>query len=260
MHTVDCQKNIAWPQRLANCLQQARYPVALTGAGISVASGIPDFRSVGGLWSMFPPQEYATLRVFQKSPKKAWCLYRALGKMLQGAKPNKAHKAIAQLQQMQWLKGLITQNIDGLHQEAGSNDCLEIHGNHHMLHCLRCMYSRHFQASDLLCTPYPFCPQCKQPLKPHIVLFGEAVHALDDVARIADQADLLLVIGTSCSVYPAADIPHVVHRNGGMILEFNVEPVLGCGDLSKLTDFYFPGKVTETLPYFVTQVQPVGRI
>ncbi len=257
MHTVHCQKKVVLPEALRVALGQARHPMALTGAGISVASGIPDFRSSGGVWSIFNPQEFATLRVFQQNPGKAWQLYRALGKILQGAKPNKAHKALSRLQQLHWLKSLVTQNVDGLHQDAGSEGCLEIHGNHRMLHCPACTYRRPVQPDDLICEPYPGCPVCDQPLKPHIVLFGEAVHAMEDIFQAAQHADILLVIGTSGSVYPAADIPYIVHGNGGVILEFNLESSLGVTAGSRLTDFHFPGKVTDSLPYFTEQLEAV---
>ncbi|PIE58577.1 MAG: hypothetical protein CSA33_02655 [Desulfobulbus propionicus] len=245
------------PQELVDVLAQSRFPLALTGAGISVPSGIPDFRSADGLWTMFDPLEYATLRVFQRDPGKAWLLYRALGETLEGKQPNTAHKALAKLEQLPWLRGLITQNIDGLHQSAGSEQCLEIHGTHHWVHCLECSFQRPMEANDLRRMPYPCCPVCEAPLKPNIVLFGESVHRMEEVEYLAAQADLLLVIGTSCATYPAADIPSTVHRKGGVILEFNLASCLGESVPSGLTRFFFPGNVTKSLPFFVDQVKRV---
>ena len=135
--TID-QDNTKYLEEAARCFRTAHQPVALTGAGSSVGSGIADFRSPGGLWTFFSPEEYATLDVFLNNPEKAWRLYRKLGKELLGKKPNKAHHVLAQFESSNLLGGLVTQNVDGLHQAAGSKNVLEIHGNHHQLHCLQC--------------------------------------------------------------------------------------------------------------------------
>ncbi|MBP7517356.1 MAG: RNA polymerase subunit sigma, partial [Desulfobulbus sp.] len=117
-------------------LRSARKAVALTGAGVSVASGIPDFRSAGGLWTVFSPDEYATLEVFHRDPAKAWELYRALGRTLLGRSPNPAHHALAEMERQGLIQGIITQNVDNLHQQAGSTRVFEIHGDHQHLQCL----------------------------------------------------------------------------------------------------------------------------
>ncbi len=228
----------------------SRYPVALTGAGISVPSGIPDFRSPGGLWRLFRPEEYATLEVFLEQPDKAWELYRALGKVLQGKVPNKGHEALVTLEKNKRLRAIITQNVDRLHQASGSSNVIEMHGEHQHLHCLQCrnripVEKEHYESEGKV-----ECQRCGYPLKPCVVLFGEEVLHLDEVASIAAKADLLLVIGTSAGVYPAAEIPHAVKQNGGHVYEFNMESVMN----PSLVDYSIQGDAAVTLPWFVEQV------
>jgi NAD-dependent deacetylase len=242
-------------QQAVEAYQNAKYPIALTGAGVSVASGIPDFRSPGGLWSVFNPEEYATLEVFLRNPDKAWQLYRELGLVLLDKLPSKAHHSLVELEKDGLLKTVITQNVDRLHQQAGSRQVIEIHGEHQHLHCLQCRHrlpvrKSHYKGSDSV----P-CPKCGFPLKPCIVLFGEDVREYDRIVAIASKADFLLIIGTSAQVYPAADIPFLVKRNNGLVYEFNREQVL-TGKMSpkgnSVVDCCFIGDVEETLPWFVS--------
>ena len=222
--------------------------VALTGAGISVASGIPDFRSPRGLWSVFSPEEYATLEVFYRNPAKAWELYRALGRTLHGKKPNRGHLALAEMERQGHLAGIITQNIDNLHQLAGNSRVLEIHGDHQHLQCLQCgtmeeVGEQHYQREEIPC-----CRQCAFPLKPNVVLFGEEVRMLDEIHDLLEECDLLLVIGTSAQVYPAAGLPHLVRQRGGKIYEFNREPALSTTGRDVAADYFFQGDAGTTLP------------
>ncbi len=227
-------------------LRTARKAAALTGAGISVGSGIPDFRSPGGLWTVFSPEEYATLEVFTRNPTKAWELFRALGKVLEGKQPNAAHRALAQLEQQGVLHGIVTQNIDALHQQAGSRRVFEIHGEHRHLHCLRCGDTIPVTPSHYRATEIPRCALCGYPLKPNVVLFGEAVRDLEAIHAFIADCDLLLVIGTSAQVYPAAALPSMVRQNGGCIFEFNREAALDSP--SRPGDLFFQGDVVHTLP------------
>lgn len=232
-------------------LKTAAWPAALTGAGISVGSGIPDFRSPGGLWSVFSPEEYATIEVFHRHPAKAWELYRALGKTLLGKKPNPAHRALAKLEQHGWLNGIVTQNIDNLHQQAGSRRVFEIHGDHQHLQCLQCEHLQPIEPAHYQAAVVPRCQQCGFPLKPNVVLFGEAVRDLEAIHAFIAACDLLLVIGTSAQVYPAAALPAIVRNNGGRIFEFNREPTLSPEDhgiTQHPGDFLFQGDVGLTLP------------
>ncbi len=224
--------------------KQARFPVALTGAGISVESGIPDFRSDNGLWQIFRPDEYATIEAFTRTPEKAWRLYRALGAALFGKKPSPAHAALKQLETADHLRAIITQNIDGLHSLAGSQKVLEVHGEHQHLHCLECGFIRPFQVEDLEEGPPPVCRQCGYPLKPNIVLFGEMVRKMNEIDELLSKCDLLLVIGTSAQVYPVASFPYIVHDQGGLIYEFNTTTT----PLTHTADFFFEGKAGTTVP------------
>lgn len=246
MKTIISSRNEEHLSEAVQLFTSARNAIALTGAGISVGSGIPDFRSEGGLWSIYSPDEYATLEVFLNDPAKAWRLYRELGRGLIGKKPNGAHQALAELEENKVLNGVITQNIDNLHQMAGSRYVFEIHGDHQHLHCLDCGYiepveDRHYEMNGV-----PRCEECRTPLKPNIVLFGEAVRKLDEIHMVVQHCDLLMVIGTSAQVYPAAGLPSLVKANGGTIFEFNLEPALGRG----VTDFFFEGDLGTSLPDF----------
>ena len=231
-------------------LRGASFAVALTGAGISVESGIPDFRSPGGLWSVFDPGEYATLTTFRSRPDKAWRLYRALGRALEGKRPNPAHEALAALEAAGRLKLVVTQNVDGLHQAAGSRRVIEIHGDHQHLQCLAC---GHLEAlPEALYADegeVPLCPRCGSPLKPNVVLFEEAVRGLDEIEAAIRRCDLLLVVGTSGLVWPAAGLPAMVKRQGGLIIEFN----LAATDLTEggLVDYLIEGEAGTTLARFV---------
>ena len=256
MKTIIPGKN---EEYLAEALQNyanAQCPVALTGAGISVASGIADFRSPGGLWSVFSPDKYASIDVFHRQPEKAWKLYRALGQALQNKKPNSAHQGLANLEQEGLLAGIVTQNVDNLHQVAGSRHVLEIHGDHQHLQCLNCgdlvpVVPEHY-SGDI-----PLCKHCAVPYKPNVVLFGEAVRHLEEIQELIMQCDLLLVIGTSANVYPAAGLPALVRERGGLIYEFNLEPALAAARWTSHnsgSNYFFEGDLSHTLPSFCKAV------
>jgi NAD-dependent deacetylase len=230
----------------ANLLFSAQKTAALTGAGISVGSGIPDFRSPGGLWTVFSPEEYASIDVFYHHPAKSWELFRALGKVLIDKQPNAAHRALAELEQQGRLHGIVTQNIDNLHQQAGSRRVFEIHGDHQHLHCLQCGDLQPIKTDILQSTGVPHCDHCGFPLKPNVVLFGESVRDIEAIREFIAGCDLLLVIGTAAQVFPAAALPSMVRQNGGRIFEFNRESALE--GTSRSGDFFFQGDVVKTLP------------
>jgi NAD-dependent deacetylase len=227
--------------------------VALTGAGISVASGIPDFRSAGGLWTQFEPSEFATLDVFLANPAKAWEFFRALGRVLNKALPADAHRALAHLEVRGKLKGIVTQNIDGLHQSAGSKRVCEVHGTHKTLQCLNCSY-----VEDVVdCYPgldeLPICPNCGFVLKPNVVLFGEPIKCWDETDSLIGSCDLLLVIGTSASVFPIAELPDRVKAQGGSVIEFNLNETR----ISGRSDCVIRGETEITVPRFVEELLTV---
>ncbi len=235
----------------------------LTGAGISVESGIPDFRSPGGLWTLFSPDEYATLDVFQRDPAKAWGLYRALGKSIDKVEPNAAHEALARLERAGCVDMVVTQNVDGLHQAAGSRNVIEMHGDHRRVQCIRCGWLGPFLDSHLTGDEVPLCTDCGEPVKPNVVLFGEAVRGMEVITPFIERCDLLFVVGTSARVYPAAGLPALVKSRGGMIYEFNlVETELTRRNVfdrnlffdgaslgqDGQTDFFFQGRASVSLP------------
>ena len=207
-----------------HALRSARKVVALSGAGISVASGIPDFRSPGGLWEDFPPEVYATIEGFLSAPDRSWQLFRALGKTLVGKLPNDAHRALAELESSERLAGIITQNIDGLHQAAGSRVVHEVHGSHQALECRHCSWREAFRDELLEDGPVPACPECDVALKPAVVLFGEAIREVAPIEELLAGCDLLIVVGTSAQVYPVAAYPEAVLASGGRVIDINIEP------------------------------------
>lgn len=230
--------------------KKAKKAVALTGAGVSVESGIDDFRSPGGIWTKYPPEEYGTIDVFKKNPEKAWKLFRELGKGLIGKKPNDGHRALAELETRGYLKGVVTQNIDNLHQEAGSCVVLEIHGDHNHLQCINCGYLCKADASVITDSALPLCRDCGRVLKPNVVLFGEDIRSLNDINLLLDRCDLLLVVGTSAQVFPAAALPHQVKMQGGKIFEFNkMETPLTRGEAGGgiASDYFFQGSASTML-------------
>ncbi len=209
--------------RAARILSASRHVIALTGAGISVESGIPDFRSPGGLWERFDPMVYATIDTFRQDPQRCWELFAEVDRVLAAARPNAAHEALATLERWGVLRALITQNIDGLHRRAGSRAVREYHGTHGELHCIEC--GRRWRRDAAPGGAPPRCG-CGQVLKPAVVLFGEPIP--HEVARQAEadaaRADAIIVVGTSATVFPVAAIPRVVARRGHPVIEVNVAP------------------------------------
>jgi NAD-dependent deacetylase len=204
--------------RLAELIRSARSVVALTGAGISVPSGIPDFRSPGtGLWANVDPMEVAHISVWRREPERFWGFYGQRFATLDGKQPNGAHRALAQL-------GIpvITQNIDGLHAAAGSQDVVEVHGSIASASCLACGASyplaetrARFEADE---DGVPRC-DCGRPLKPDVVLFGEMLDeaAMTRASALAAGADLMLCVGSSLEVWPVAELPEITLDSGGAV-------------------------------------------
>jgi NAD-dependent protein deacetylase/lipoamidase len=209
--------------RLASLIGEADSVVALTGAGISVPSGIPDFRSPGtGLWSNVNPMEVAHIDAFRRDPQRFWSFYGQRFQTLGDKRPNGAHAALVELERAGLLDAVITQNIDRLHERAGTQNLIEVHGSIAHSSCLVCglryeledVRARHEGASDGV----PRC-DCGQPLKPGVVLFGEYLpyEATTRAEAFAAGADLMLCIGSSLEVYPVAQLPETTLSNGGQI-------------------------------------------
>lgn len=210
-------------RRLAELIDQADHVVALTGAGISVPSGIPDFRSPGtGLWAKVDPMAVAHIDVFHRAPSQFWSFYGRRFQILDDKQPNPAHRVLAQLEDSGHLDAVITQNIDRLHARAGSRHLIEVHGSIAHSRCLVCgarfetgeVRTRHERAADQV----PRC-DCGAPLKPDVVLFGELLpaRAIAEAEALAGEADLMLCIGSSLEVYPVAQLPALTLQRGGRI-------------------------------------------
>jgi NAD-dependent deacetylase len=208
---------------LAELIRSAGTVVALTGAGISVPSGIPDFRSPGtGLWENVNPMEVAHIDVFRRDPQRFWHFYGHRFTTLREKRPNGAHAALAELERRGALAAVVTQNIDGLHAAAGTRELIEVHGSISHASCLECLrrYALEDTRARLAADPggVPRC-DCGHPLKPDVVLFGEFLPeaAIDRAAELAERADLLLCVGSSLEVYPVAGLPSITLRAGGAL-------------------------------------------
>jgi len=211
--------------RAAEVITNANYVVAFTGAGISVESGIPPFRGDGGIWNKYNP-EFLEIGNFLANPVESWKVIRKIFfEKFTDARPNEAHRFLARLEKAGRLKSVITQNIDNLHQVAGSEVVLEFHGNSQKLLCLDCHKIYSVPQIDITANP-PSCPECGGLLKPDFVFFGETIpetaHAMS--VKEANKADVLIIIGTTGEVMPAAAIPHLAKINGAMIIEINPQP------------------------------------
>jgi len=208
--------------RLAELLRVHRPCVVLTGAGISTESGIPDFRSATGIWAEYDPAEVATIDAFLTDPERVWEFYAKRLQVLEDAQPNDGHYALAELEERGWVRAVITQNIDRLHERAGSCALVEVHGSIRTSSCLRCGTVVPFEEVVQL-LPLPACPSCGRVLKPDVVMFGELLPeaAMTRATQLAAEAGLLLVVGSSLEVYPVAGLPLETIANGGSLAIVN---------------------------------------
>ncbi|NWF96251.1 MAG: NAD-dependent deacylase [Candidatus Thorarchaeota archaeon] len=226
---------------------------AFTGSGISVDSGIPDFRSEGGLWKRYDPLEYATYEGFLQDPTKFWTMGREIAEVILKAKPNEAHLALARLEESGRLVGVITLNIDNLHQKAGSRSVVELHGSYLRAFCLDCgmeyigdAVHRRVAQGDIP----PRCEKCRGVLKSEAVLFGEPLpeKAMERAIAICRNTDLMLVVGTSLQVYPAAFLPQVAKNSGAKIVLIDLEGA----NKDNVADVVIRGRAAQVLP-LITQ-------
>lgn len=212
-------------ERLADLIRARQPCVVLTGAGVSTESGIPDFRSPTGIWAQYDPMEYATIEAFRRDPVKVWGFYGKRFGMLRTAEPNAAHLALAALELGGWIDAVITQNIDRLHERAGSRDVIEVHGSYRTSSCPACGTVVGFEevVGLLESAPAPGCPRCSTILRPDVVLFGELMPGaeIDRAFELAREAALLLVVGSSLEVYPVASLPEETLSHGGAIALVN---------------------------------------
>lgn len=226
----------------AQLLKNARHVTAFTGAGISVESGIPPFRGENGLWNTVDPI-FLDIRYFQAKPREAWIKIKQIFYDFFGqAAPNAAHLGIAELEKQGIVKAVITQNIDNLHQDAGSSAVYEFHGNSRDLVCLSCGWRTPASRLDLNLLP-PLCNQCSEVLKPDFIFFGEPIPepARSQSFYEAENADVFLLVGTTGEIMPASQIPRIAKQNGAKIIEINVERTIYT---EQITDIFLQDKAT----------------
>ena len=238
-------------EETAHAIRNAKCVVVSTGAGISAESGIPTFRGDDGIWKKYPPEEYATIYAYRADPVRVWAFWRELGHQMADCKPNPAHFALAHLEAAGHLEAIITQNVDNLHQSAGSRNVIEYHGNAHNLVCTKCGHRVPLDFAALPISP-PHCI-CGAIMKPDVVMFGELIpeSAMSRAADLAARADVFLIVGTSAQVFPAADLPTIAKRHGAFIAEFNLEST----DFTvEITDAFIQGPAGNTLPALVPLV------
>lgn len=209
-------------ERLTELVRERQPCVALTGAGISTESGIPDFRSAGGVWTRYAPTEVAYIDALRRDPARVWEFYALRLDALAAAEPNDGHRALAELEEQGWIRAVVTQNVDGLHQRAGSREVVEVHGSLREAECMACGV-RMPMADAVAELPLPACPECGEVLKPGVVMFGELLpaEAMERAQRLAAETGLLLVVGSSLEVHPVAALPGETLAAGGALAIVN---------------------------------------
>ncbi len=245
--------------KAAEAILRARHVAALTGAGLSVESGIPPFRGPGGLWTKHGEPPLNGFEEFLRDPAAAWQArlnpqgpMRELWNTLRAAAPNEGHRAFVELERMGVLRCLITQNIDDLHRVAGSSQLVEIHGNYTLVRCLGCGRRRHRDDVDLAHLP-PICPDCGGVVKSDTVSFGEPIpgDVLEACQQVARDCDCMVVAGTSATVYPAAHFPIQVRERGGVLIEVNPYPT----ELTPLCTFSLRGPAGTLMPALIREIE-----
>lgn len=239
-------------KEVAELMVERRPCVVLTGAGISAESGIPTFRSQGGLWEKYDPAVYASIEVFRKDPSKYWILRGDFIRNYGRHQPNNAHLALADLEQMGIVQCVITQNIDGLHKKAGSKQVIEIHGSLREIYCLTC--GKEYRAPHVPDGTPPYC-SCGGVLKPNTVLFGEQLplDALMKAQEASARCKIMLLVGTSALVQPAVSLPFLAKQNGARIIEINIEKVF------PEADYLIMEKAGTALPQIVSEIKKIYK-
>jgi NAD-dependent deacetylase len=230
-------------RQAVNIIKQSKHLIALTGAGISKESNIPTFRGKDGLWNRYDAMQLATPAAFRANPQLVWEWYSWRQNLVSKCNPNPAHDVLAKWEEKGLLKSIITQNVDGLHQRAGSLSVYEVHGNLWAMKCTSCDYQGQL---DTPAVGVPLCPLCNSLLRPDVVWFGENLNQqiMIDVYNELDAADACIVVGTSALVQPAATFPLVVRQQGGLIIEVNIEVT----PLTPVATIHLSGRAGELLP------------
>jgi NAD-dependent deacetylase len=240
--------------QIAKLILDSHHMIALTGAGISKESNVPTFRGEDGLWREYDAMELATPQAFRSNPELVWEWYSWRQGLIGDCIPNPAHRTLAKWETERLVKSVITQNVDGLHYRAGSRKIMEVHGDIWAVKCTSCDYRGRL---DSPAGGIPSCPECGANLRPDVVWFGENLDPLlmTDVYNELRRADVCLVIGTSALVQPAASFPLTVKRNGGAVIEINVEAT----PLTPHVDHHLRGKAGEVLPKIDQHLQQLGE-
>ena len=239
-------------RKAARLLIETDNAVALTGAGVSVESGIPPFRGKGGLWEEFDPMEYAHIDSFLADPAKVWkVLLSRINNMLNEAKPNYSHIGLAKLEEMGILKAVITQNVDGLHFAGGSKNVIEFHGNFAWQVCLKCQ--KRLETSKITLDKIPPECECGGIYKPDAVFFGEMINPanLMRARELSAQCDVMLVMGTSATVEPSAYMPYIAKQGGAVIIEINPEKTPLTNSVASL---FIKGKSGEIMKAVIAEI------
>jgi NAD-dependent deacetylase len=236
-------------ERAADLLSRARHGLAMTGAGVSAESGIPTFRGEGGVWTKYDPVKVSSIDSFMAGPEAYWKVSRERGRVALAAKPNPGHIALAAIENSGRLSAIVTQNTDGLHQDAGTKRVIELHGSGRAVECLDCKRreSRSEVQARLEIEMPPRCRNCGSILlKPTVVLFGEPMPAaaVRDAFELAAMTDVMLVVGSSLVVYPAAEVPLAALRAGARMIVINAEPT----PFDRIANVVIHGRSGEVLP------------
>lgn len=235
-------------------IEKADHITVFTGAGISVESGIPPFRGENGLWQKYDPY-FLNIEYFINNPEKSWRLNKRLFyDLLADRKPNMAHKVIAEMEKRGFIKAVITQNIDNLHQKAGSKNVYEFHGTYKELKCMECGKIREYKKELLKSLP-PICNKCGGLLKPNYIFFGEGIpqKAYSSSVKETEKSDLFIVIGTTGEVQPASLIPFMAHKKGATIIEINIK---SSNFTNQITDIFLKGRASKVLEQIYKKLNP----
>jgi NAD-dependent deacetylase len=241
----------------AELIVNSRFLTAFTGAGISVESGIPPFRGENGIWNKYDPIIF-DIEYYKSNPQAALQLRKVFYDVIKIAKPNAAHKALAEMERMGLLKAVITQNIDNLHFLAGNKEVIEFHGNTRYFVCMNCGRKYLVEEVEIREDRAPVCPKCGGLLKPDFVFFGEPIpqEAFTKSFEYARKSDVMLVIGTTGVIYPASLVPVEAHESGAKIIEVNIEPSTYT---DSITDIFLQGKATEVMSKLLEEVKKLRQ-
>ncbi len=243
--------------KLSKWVNESSDIVLFSGAGVSAESGIPTYRGQGGYWEKYDPDKYANINHFHKDPSYYWNFFKDVrSPVLSAAKPNLAHQSIAKLETLGKIKSVITQNIDGLHKEAGSKNILELHGNTRMFSCLKCKKEFSFDKTNKLLEKNlpPQCSECGSLIRPQVVFFGETLDpkVLNKAEKDSSQCDLFIAAGSSLVVQPAASLPLIAKNHGSKLAIINIDPT----PMDSIADIVINISVSEVFSKILQGIKP----